>query len=153
MTPPGFYDKDRNPIDRVHLAHLFAPGKALLTHTIVYVSRDGQYHIVKAGFRTDGASIPKVAWRIIGTPFGVSGWGSKHPSYLAAAVVHDMYCDRANSLSGGLRWDLRKEGDKLFAEMLEVLGVPAWKVKLMYPAVRSAGMAGQLRKTRANQRG
>lgn len=40
---------------------------------------------VPAKYHTDGASIPRALWSIIGSPF--TG------NYLAAAIIHDFYCD------------------------------------------------------------
>lgn len=41
----------------------------------------GQYHRIPSGFTTDGASIPRLFWRVIDTPFS--------PDIIAAAIIHD----------------------------------------------------------------
>lgn len=80
---------------------------------------------VPKGFITDGASIPKVCWTIIGHPFGQA---------LEAAVIHDYLYFR------GLI--PRKRCDKLFLKAmkeLKVFGLQRWT---MYRAVRYFGWIG-----------
>lgn len=50
-----------------------------------YVRRDGRLITVPAGFFCDGASIPKIAWPIAGSPFTGDN--------LYPALVHDYLCD------------------------------------------------------------
>ena len=79
----------------------------------------GEAIYVPEGFLTDGASIPKLFWSIIG---GVLG------RYGAAAVLHDfLYVKGIYS---------RRRSDKIFLEAMAVLKVSWWKRKLMYYAVR-----------------
>ena len=74
---------------------------------------------VPKGFITDGASIPKFAWSIIGSPMG---------KYSAAAVVHDfLYHTKKYT---------RRKSDAIFLEAMKVLGVPWWKRKVMWLSVR-----------------
>lgn len=93
---------------------------------------DFEYHVGKEdsgevvripkGFITDGASIPKFAWSIIGGPLG---------RYAAAAVVHDyLYHKKIYS---------RSKADAIFLEAMGVLKVPWWKRRTMWLAVRMAG--------------
>ena len=96
------------------------------------------------GMLTDGASIPRFFWRLIGHPM-------KLPA-VKAAVIHD------GAYLGKLVWyrknpDLwghsdqqwveedftRKEADELFRELLRVLGVSWWRRQAMYTAVRWFG--------------
>lgn len=73
-------------------------------------------------FLTDFASIPAIAWPLIGHPAG---------QYAQAAVLHDwLYA------YGGVT---RREADDIFYEAMGVLGVPWWKRSLMWMAVRAAG--------------
>ncbi len=79
--------------------------------------------IIPKGFRTDGASIPKIFWPIIGHPF--SG------DFAVAAVVHDyLYTFQHGT---------RKDADQIFKELMIRYGTYKWKVKLMYPSVRIFG--------------
>ncbi len=77
---------------------------------------------IPKGFITDGASIPKIFWSIIGGPWGKYGY---------AAVVHDyLYHTKKYT---------RKKSDQIFLEAMKVLGVSWWKRRIMYQAVRWAG--------------
>lgn len=79
--------------------------------------------LVLNGFITDGASIPRAFWRVIGSPF--TG------KYTASAIIHDaLYASELLS---------RKECDELFLEMLRVEGVGYAKRYAMYWAVRAGG--------------
>ena len=78
---------------------------------------------VPIGFITDGASIPKIAWSIIGSP--MTG------KYIYAAVLHD-YCYFIKTFS-------RKKSDQIFLEAMEILGVSKLKRKIIYYAVRAGG--------------
>ena len=77
---------------------------------------------VKAGWVSDGASVPKIFWNIFPPVAG---------RYLEAAILHDaLYMSEALP---------RKECDLLFLEAMEKLGVKAWKRYTMYWAVRAFG--------------
>ena len=90
---------------------------------------DFEYHVgsedsnevikIPKGFITDGASIPRLFWSLIGGPWGKYGY---------AAIVHDFI----------LREKLYplKKADYIFYEAMGVLGVPKWKRWLMYIGVR-----------------
>ena len=85
------------------------------------------------GMPTDGASIPRFFWRLIGHPM-------KLPA-LKAAVIHD------GAYKGELAWKYdgvaddytRKEADMLFRELLKALHVSWWRRSMMYQAVRWFG--------------
>jgi hypothetical protein len=70
---------------------------------------------------TNGASIPKWAWSIIGDPYD--------PAYLKAAIVHDHYCYKENRVRS---W---KDTHIMFYDALVDLNVPATKAKTMFFAV------------------
>jgi len=76
---------------------------------------------VPAGFVTDFASVPRIFWNIL------PPWGK----YGKAAVVHD-FCYGTGCYS-------RKKCDRIFYKGMQVLGVPWWKRKIMYWAVRLFG--------------
>ena len=92
-----------------------------------HVGDENSLEIIKVpkGFITDGASIPKFAWSILGGPMG---------EYSAAAVVHD-YCYKYKLYT-------RKRCDYIFYEAMQVLEVPFWKRWLMYHAVRTFAWLG-----------
>jgi len=80
----------------------------------------------KAGMLYDMASIPKMFWRVIGSPY--------IGKYRRAATLHD-----ALYTSQGLKKLNKKQVDKLFLEMMKVEGVSLWKRQTMYWAVRLGG--------------
>ena len=74
-----------------------------------------------AGFITDLASVPRALWSVF----------PPHGKYAKAAILHDyMY---ANGYKD------KKTADRIFLEAMEVLGVPKWRRKTMYWAVRMFG--------------
>ena len=78
---------------------------------------------VKPGFRTDGASIPRLLWRIFGSPYD--------PDIFPSAIGHD----------GLYRGEIvpRKDADIAFLKMMEKSGVPEKKRRLVYRGVRWFG--------------
>lgn len=80
---------------------------------------------VAPGMETDGASIPRLLWRLIGCPL--------RGRYAPAAIVHDALY-REQPLS-------RRLADDLFLEMLLDLGVSRWRAWAMHRAVRLGGRA------------
>ena len=89
--------------------------------------------IAPKGTLTDGASIPRLFWRVIGPPL--------HDEYAPAAVIHD------SAYEGTLLWLVNGEpvsytrdmADDLFRYLMEAIGVPAWKRDMMWRAVRWFG--------------
>ncbi len=78
--------------------------------------------IIPKGFVTDGASIPKWLWPIVGHPFA---------EFRQAAVVHDfLYRTHIRT---------KNDSDKIFLEAMEVLEVKKWKRDIMYWAVSTFG--------------
>lgn len=78
---------------------------------------------VPAEARVDGASIPKFAWSILGSPFV--------GRYRKASVVHDWYCD--------IRTRSWKATHRMFYEAMRASKVSAAKARIMYGAVYYAG--------------
>ena len=81
----------------------------------------GNKIVISPGFVTDLASTPKPLWSIL-PPFG---------RYLPSAILHD-YLYMTKELP-------RKDADKIFYNGMVILGVPKWKAKIMYYAVRIGG--------------
>jgi hypothetical protein len=78
---------------------------------------------VKSGFTTDGASIPKVLWGIVGNPL--------EDDLLKPAIIHDgLYA---------LMQLPRPTCDKLLKDMLLFNGVSKVRAYFIYYAVRLAG--------------
>ena len=88
----------------------------------------GVVHTVEipAGYRFDGASIPRLAWSIIGAPF--------NPDFCLAACCHDWYCEHSHELGD---YQARVIGDAVFFALLKRAGVAKWRRILMYFAVRA----------------
>jgi hypothetical protein len=95
-----------------------------LTQDLEVMTRYGK-KTVKAGFESDGASIPRFAQAIIGHPFD--------KQYLAQAVNHDDdYRNPQTKLN-------RYQADVVFRDLLWNTRVPAWKIPLFFSAVRAGG--------------
>ncbi|MGE6433156.1 DUF1353 domain-containing protein [Shewanella baltica] len=75
--------------------------------------------IIPQGYVTDGASIPKPFWSVIGSPY--------LPEFIAAAIVHD-YCCEAN-------WNVT-EMSELFFRLLKDANVKNVTAKTMKHAVK-----------------
>lgn len=74
--------------------------------------------VIEEGFMSDGASIPKPFWLVVGTPFS--------PRFARGSMVHDKMCD--------LGWDVA-EMSWLFHELLKLDNVGSKKACVMYKAV------------------
>ena len=87
---------------------------------------------VMPGFRTDGASIPRLLWCVFGSPYD--------PDIIAEAIAHDaMY--RGEIVP-------RKVADDAFREMMEKRGIiRAWKRRRIWIGVRLFGWITWLRHT------
>ena len=77
---------------------------------------------ILSGFKFDGASIPRAAWRLVGHPWG---------RYAPAALLHDILYD-SEYLS-------REEADKALRDLIKALPVPGWKRRIIYRSVRMGG--------------
>lgn len=83
----------------------------------------GHVVVVPAGFKTDLASIPRIAWNVL----------PKSGRYDRAAVVHDfLYATAAGGITRG-------QADGVLSEAMGVLGVGAWTRRIIYTAVRVGG--------------
>jgi len=77
---------------------------------------------IPAGYRWDGASIPVLFWRII---------GSKEDSrFLIPSMIHDILCENHGYVNND-----RYFADRVFEKLLEVSGVCAFKRWLMFHSV------------------
>ena len=89
---------------------------------------------VKPGFKTDGASIPRLLWCFFGSPYD--------PDIIAEAIAHDAL----------YRGEIvpRKTADIAFLRMMEERGVPEKKRRLIYRGVRWFGWITWLGHTEAS---
>ena len=91
---------------------------------------DAVVHVMP-GFKTDGASIPRLLWPIFGSPYD--------PDIIAAAIGHDaMYRGRIVP---------RRDADNAFRDMMEANGIPARKRRRIWLGVRLFGWLTWLRHT------
>lgn len=77
---------------------------------------------IKQGYTWDGASIPRLCWRIIGP--------KTDNRFLRASLIHDKLCENKQLVN----YD-RYFADKVFERLLFVAGVPAYKRWLMFHSV------------------
>ena len=76
----------------------------------------------KENYKWDGASIPRIAWRVIGA--------KTDPRFAIPSLVHDLLCENHN-FAGNDRYF----ADKVFERLLFVSGVPAFKRWAMFHTV------------------
>lgn len=108
-------DADVRFVAGTPLVELLAP--------LVWVDADGRAWRVPRGALSDGASIPRWAWVVIGHPFD---W-----PYRRAAILHDHQCRTRPETSAAVHWRFRQA---MLAD-----GAPAWRAWLVWAAVRVAG--------------
>lgn len=84
------------------------------------LEHSGWFYRVKAGYRTDGESIPRCFWFLTGHPF--QGLG------MPAAIVHDILCE-AEVFP-------RDETDLIFKQLLERNGVNCFRAMVRYRCLR-----------------
>ena len=89
---------------------------------------------ITRGYSTDGASIPRPAWSVIGHPW---------EEYLPAAIPHDALCN-SELLP-------RFAADLCFHDLMKSLHVNPVRLHLMFYAVRFLGWWGWLRRTDAQR--
>ena len=96
---------------------------SLMADWSVYL--EGHWFRLPSGFVTDGASIPRLLWRVCGTPMDVPR--------LYAALVHDWI------YSGGDPDATRADADLVYREILLALDYPKLKAYVEYYALRLFG--------------
>lgn len=94
-----------------------------LLSTFSYVDKRGRIWKAKEGAVVNGASIPRLFWRLIGSP-----WVGK---YRRASIIHDVYCHSKTRPS--------KTVHKVWCEMVAADGTPDWKTWAVCKAVRWFG--------------
>jgi len=87
----------------------------------VYHSKIGGTITVPVNFITDGGTIPKIFYPVIGSP-----WGGR---FTRICIIHDYLCV--------VKTFSRIKTQKIFLEGLNILGVPFWKKPIMYGGVRA----------------
>jgi hypothetical protein len=85
---------------------------------------DGVKYWIPNGYWYDGASIPRIFWSLVGSPF--------QPKFLAPALWHDW-----GYLTHVLPRSVYDEG---FRTLLMDCGVGSFKARIMWSAVRTGGV-------------
>jgi len=99
-------------------------GKTIkLLEDISFIDSKDKKWTAKKGMPSDGASIPRTFWTLIGSPL--------QGPYVRPAVIHDQYCITRTEPWKMVHW--------MFYEAMLVAGVGKIKAKTMYTAVMSLG--------------
>lgn len=85
----------------------------------------GTKETLPKGFLTDGASIPRILWRVCGHPMATKR--------IIPAIVHDAI------YAGTILGFTRKEADEIFRDGIIEAGWPNWKAHIEYAALRLFG--------------
>lgn len=88
-----------------------------------FIDKDGHKWTTRKGYKTDGASIPRLLWSVIGDPYG--------GGYIKSAVIHDQACDDRDRT-----W---QETHRVFFDAMIEEGVNPTKAYIMYAAVYNYG--------------
>lgn len=94
-----------------------------LLESFEYKDPNSQSWIAPIGSIINGASIPKAAWSVIGSPY--SGL------YRDASVIHDVHCE--------LKLKSWEEVHRVFYYAMLASGVSAFKARIMFKAVHEFG--------------
>lgn len=106
----------------------------ILLQDFQFTDPNGLRWTTPKGWEVDGASIPRIAWSVVGGP--MSG------KYLYASVIHDRYCDTKTRTALATH--------RTFYYGMKASGVSDGKAKVMYWAVRTFGPSWKI--TRAGGR-
>lgn len=105
-------------------------GQIRLTSPVVGIV-NGAPWIVPSGFVSDGATIPRLAWRVAGHPFS--------RRILRPAIIHDAGYELAVETPSLDRYPTRLDVDRAFYSLLRYEGVGWARAHVMYAAVRAGG--------------
>lgn len=97
--------------------------KMRVLEPVWFIDRNGVVWTAPSGSIVDGASIPRICWRLIGSPFvGL---------YRRASVIHDVYCVTKSRPHAMVH--------QAFADMMKADKVDHLKLKTMERAVKMFG--------------
>jgi Protein of unknown function (DUF1353) len=102
---------------------LLSNGKLQTLSPVVYRDHEGELWIAPAGFASDGLSVPRVFWSLLGAP--IDGRSTQ------AAIIHQYYCETRTRT-----WEATH---KMLYESLVASGVPSTQANLLYFAVSRFG--------------
>lgn len=117
---------DKDPIITIDPKNIEKP--FILQNSVEYVSEEyngKNYAIwIKRKYNWDGASIPRLFWRIVGSQYD--------PQFAPASMVHDWLCENKGFIE---KHGVQVSSD-IFRDILILYNVPKWKAKTMAAAVR-----------------
>lgn len=99
-----------------------------LLSDFAYLAPDGERWSAPSGWVVDGASIPRVLWSTVGSPY--------EGGYRRASVIHDVACD--------LKARPWRAVHRAFYNAMRADGVGLFQAKLMYAAVFAGGPRWEL---------
>lgn len=117
-TAPGATKKEKESIKK----YPFINNKNLAVSIFDYKNNKSYEFTIPKDYCFDGASIPRIFWRIIGS--------KTDNTFLVAAMVHDYLCENHNLIDNN-----RYLSTLVFNDLLEVGGVPAFKRWIMKHSV------------------
>ncbi|MBE7522108.1 MAG: DUF1353 domain-containing protein [Burkholderiales bacterium] len=94
-----------------------------LLEDFAYVDPKGKTWLAPKGSVTDGASIPRGLWTIVGAPF--------EGQYREAAVIHDVYCET--------KTERHQDVHRIFYYASRAAGVSEFYAKVLYGGVVAGG--------------
>lgn len=94
-----------------------------LLEKFAYIDATAKRWEAQKGYIVDGASIPRIFWTLVGSPFV--------GRYRRASVVHDYYCT--------VKTEPWEDVHEMFYNACRAGGVPEGKAKLLYAAVYARG--------------
>ncbi|HLO65317.1 MAG TPA: DUF1353 domain-containing protein [Azonexus sp.] len=94
-----------------------------LLEDFAYVDPKGKTWLAPKGSLTDGASIPRVLWTIVGGPF--------EGQYREAAVIHDVFCKTKS--------EQHQDVHRIFYYATRATGVSEFYAKVLYGGVVAGG--------------
>ena len=111
--PMPFYGKDRNKA----ICNKPFLNKEPLTVNLTWLGECFTFNI-PAGYEWDGASIPKLFWRIIGSKY--------NPEFIIPSMLHDVLCENHNYINNN-----RYLSTIVLERCLKVSDVSSWRRWLM----------------------
>lgn len=95
----------------------------ILLEPFTLIDSAGNRWTAEVGSRINGSSIPRFLWRIVGSPYvGLHRF---------ASVIHDVACTE--------HWADSPTAHRLYYDGLIAAGVPRWKARIRWLAVRTFG--------------
>ena len=117
--------KDMTPIEkRAIKRYPFCCKRALKVLIYDYKKFKEYLFEIKENYCWDGASIPRIFWRIIGA--------NTSAEFLIPSLIHDVLCENHGYINND-----RELSSKVFRALLIVSGVSKLKANIMYQAVNN----------------